>query len=157
MIIATQLKEENMARWSSLLALTLAGVILLNARASQADEIRSAVEAGNRAFIAAFLEGDAGAVAQLYTENAQVIAPGEPVARGRSAIAAAWQKTIAGGVEDLSLQTLEVEAAGDLACETGIVRLVSRDGRSTQGRYVVVWKREGGRWMLHRDIWNSEN
>jgi len=49
------------------------------------------------------------------------------------------------------------ESAGDLACETGIVRLVATDGTLSQARYVVVWKREGGQWKLHRDIWNSEN
>jgi uncharacterized protein (TIGR02246 family) len=137
--------------------LLLGTLAVLGALPSEADEVRDAVEAGNRAFIAAFLKGDADAVAQLYTENAQVFAPGAPVARGRAAIAAAWRRTIESGVADLSLQTAEVESDGDLACETGIVRLVSRDGTKTEGRYVVVWKREGGRWMLHRDIWNSES
>lgn len=146
-----------MARLSSRLALVLGGAFLLHSHPGHADEVRKAVEAGNRNFIAAFLRGDANAVAQLYTGNAQVIAPGAPVARGRSAIAAAWQKTIDSGVKDLSLQTAEVESAGDLACETGNVRLVSRDGSVIQGRYVVVWKREAGQWRLHRDIWNSEN
>jgi uncharacterized protein (TIGR02246 family) len=145
-----------MTRVIRLSALALAVAFVLLGRASHADEVRNAVEAGNRAFIAAFLAGDANAVAQLYTGDAQVISPGEPVARGRSAIAAAWQKTIDSGVKDLSLQTAEVESAGDLACETGIVRLVSKDGSSSEGRYVVVWKREGGHWKLHRDIWNSE-
>jgi uncharacterized protein (TIGR02246 family) len=134
----------------------LAVAFVLLGRVGHADEVRDAVEAGNRAFIAAFLAGDANAVAQLYTGDAQVISPGEPVARGRSAIAAVWQKTIDSGVKNLGLQTAEVESAGDLACETGIVRLVSRDGSSSEGRYVVVWKREGGQWKLHRDIWNSE-
>jgi uncharacterized protein (TIGR02246 family) len=145
-----------MVRSSGLrVALTLALALL--ARVGHADEVRAAVDAGNRAFRTAFLAGDADAVSRLYTESAEVIAPGAPVARGRAAIAAAWKKTIDAGVQDLSLQTAEVESAGDLACETGVVRLVSRDGKSTQGRYVVVWKREGGQWKLHRDIWNSEN
>jgi uncharacterized protein (TIGR02246 family) len=138
-----------------LLTVVWAVALLLHARPGRADEIRNAVEAGNRAFIAAFLRGDSQAVAQLYTENAQVIAPGEPVARGRTAIAAAWQKAIDGGVKDLSLQTAEVESAGDLACETGTVRLVSKAGAVTEGRYVVVWRRVAGQWKLHRDIWNS--
>jgi uncharacterized protein (TIGR02246 family) len=145
-----------MARSSSL-SLVLAIALGLLGRVGHADEIRDAVDAGNRAFRTAFLAGDANAVAKLYTENAQVIAPGAPVARGRAAIAAAWKKTIDVGFQDLTLQTAEVESAGDLACETGVVRLVSRDGKSTQGRYVVVWKREGGQWKLHRDIWNSED
>jgi ketosteroid isomerase-like protein len=104
-------------------------------------------EAGNRAFIAAFLRGDARAVAELYTENAPVIAPGAPVARGRAAIAAARQKAIDSGTGNLTLDTADVESAGDLAAETGTVRLVARDGKVTEARYVVVWK-------LHRDIWN---
>lgn len=144
-----------MARWFAILALGI--VPLLGPLPSAAaDEVRAAIEAGNRAFVVAFLKGDADAVAQLYTENAQVIAPGEPVAHGRAAIAAAWRRTIESGVTDLSLQTADVESAGDLAYETGKVRIVSRDGTSTEGRYVVVWKREDGRWKLHRDIWNSE-
>lgn len=145
-----------MTRSSTLVALALGLAFLLPARPGHADEARDAVEAGNQAFIAAFLKGDADALAQLYTEDAQVIAPGAPVARGRSAIAAAWQRTLDTGVQGLRLDTAEVESSGDLACETGIVRLVARDGTESQGRYVVVWKREGGRWKLHRDIWNSE-
>jgi uncharacterized protein (TIGR02246 family) len=137
------------------LAVAFVVASLLHARVGRADEVRAAVEAGNRAFIATFLAGDAEGVARLYTEDGQVIAPGEPVARGRSAIAAAWKKSIDSGVAELTLQTAEVESAGDLAFETGIVRMVARDGTATQARYVVVWKREEGRWKLHRDIWNA--
>jgi uncharacterized protein (TIGR02246 family) len=143
-------------RSSILLALAFGFAALLTARPGHADEVRDAVDAGNRAFIAAFLSGDTGALAELYTEDAQVIAPGAPVARGRSAIAAAWRRTIDSGVEDLRLQTGEVESAGDLAYETGVVRIVPKDGAPTEARYLVVWKREAGIWRLHRDIWNSE-
>lgn len=134
----------------------LAVALLSYGTAARSEDVRQAVDAGNRAFITALLRGDAHAVADLYTENAQVIAPGAPVARGRSAIAAAWQKSIDAGVKDLSLDTADVESAGDLAYETGKVRLVAKDGDVTEGRYVVVWKRTNGKWKLHRDIWNAE-
>ncbi len=139
-------------------ALAAAAVLaaLSYARPARADEVRQAVDAGNRAFIAAFLRGDARAVADLYTEDAQVIAPGAPVARGRSAIAAAWQKAMDSGIKDVRLDTADVESAGDLAYETGTVRLVGKDGAVSAERYVVVWKRAGGQWKLHRDIWNGE-
>lgn len=146
-----------MALVSSRSALLFGIALAAHSPPSSADDVRDAVEAGNRAFIAAFLRGDSNAVAQLYTENAQVISPGEAVARGRTAIAAAWQKSIDAGIKDVSLETAEVESAGDLACETGIVRLVAKDGTSSEARYMVVWKREGGQWKLHRDIWNSED
>ena len=56
----------------------------------------------------------------------------------------------------MQLETTDVESAGDLAYETGKVTIVARDGATSSARYLVVWKREGGSWKLHRDIWNSE-
>jgi uncharacterized protein (TIGR02246 family) len=128
--------------------------LLVSASAS-AEDVRQAIEAGNRAFITAFLRGNASAVADLYTEDAQVIAPGAPIATGRAAIAEFWQTSIASGIKDLTLETTGVESDGNLAYETGVVRLVPKEGAPTAARYVVVWKRLGDRWLLHRDIWNS--
>ena len=138
---------------ASTVSLILACCLL--ATSARSDEVRDAVQAGNRAFIKAFLQGDATAVANLYTADAQVIAPGSPAARGRAAIAAFWQKSIDSGVKDVTLETAEVESAGELAYETGIVRLVAKDGTASDARYVVIWKRIGGKWLLHRDTWNS--
>jgi uncharacterized protein (TIGR02246 family) len=137
-------------------SVSLVTAVLLYGATARSDDARAAVEAGNRAFIAAFLRGDARAVAELYTEDAEVIAPGAPVARGRSAIGAAWQKSMDSGVKDLTLNTANVESSSDLACETGTVRLVAKDGSVTEGRYVVVWKRTNGKWQLYRDIWNGQ-
>jgi uncharacterized protein (TIGR02246 family) len=130
-------------------------VLLLAAAPARAEDVRAAVEAGNRAFIAAFLRGDAQAVAGRYSEDAKVIAPGAAVASGRAAIAAFWQAQIDSGIRDVALETEDVESAGDLAYETGNVRLVAKDGSASTARYLVVWKRVGGRWLLHRDIWNA--
>ncbi len=59
-------------------------------------------------------------------------------------------------MKDVALETEDAEGVGDLAYETGTVRLVAKDGAASSARYVVVWKRSGGSWKLHRDIWNSE-
>jgi uncharacterized protein (TIGR02246 family) len=139
---------------SSLVALAFSSLVC--ATPARSEDVRHAVDEGNRAFIAAFLRGDARAVADLYTEDAQVIAPGAPVARGRAAIAASWQKAMDAGVKDVRLHTADVEASGDLASESGIVEIVAKDGAVAKERYVVVWKRSQGRWKLHRDIWNGE-
>ena len=141
-------------RLASLSLLALA--CLAPALPAHADAVRDAVEAGNRAFVAAFLKGDATAISHLYTADAQVIPPGAPVAKGRPAIAAFWQASIDSGIKDVKLDTADVESAGDLAYETGTVRLVAKDGTSSSARYVVVWKRVDGKWLLHRDVWNSE-
>lgn len=137
-------------------AVGLACVLLIAADA-RSEDARAAVDAGNRALIAALLRGDAQAVAGFYTEDAQVIAPGAAIASGRAAVAEFWQASIASGIQDMSLDTTGVESDGDLAYETGTVRIVSSDGSEAGARYVVVWKRTGDQWLLHRDIWNASD
>jgi uncharacterized protein (TIGR02246 family) len=132
----------------------LAAALVLAAPA-RAEDVRAAVEAGNHAFITAYLRGDAQAIGQLYTEDAQVLPPGGATVRGREAIAAYWEGSIASGIRDVTLHTAEVESAGPLAIETGKVRLVDADGRASEFRYLVVWKRVGTGWKMHRDTWNA--
>ena len=115
---------------------------------------REAIEAGNQAFIATFFRGDAQAVANLYTEDAKVIAPGAAVASGHAAIAIFWQAVMDTHVKAITLNTDVVESVGDLAYEDGIVKIVGANDEVTEGRYVVVWKKVGDTWQLHRDIWN---
>jgi uncharacterized protein (TIGR02246 family) len=116
--------------------------------------VRDAVDAGNYLFLKAFDARDAKAIAELYTEDARVIAPGAEPAAGRAAIAAFWAGAMQ-ATKSVRLETLSVESDGDLAFEDGVVHLTANDGSESAERYVVVWKRVGRRWHLHRDIWNA--
>jgi uncharacterized protein (TIGR02246 family) len=122
---------------------------------SQSD-VRAAVEAGGRDFSAAIARGDAAAVAAVYTSAAQVFPPNQDIVTGRAAIQQFYQGLIRAGVKGVPLTTREVEAQGDTAYEVGTYR-VTGDGNKVldSGKYVVVWKREDGKWKMHRDIWNS--
>jgi ketosteroid isomerase-like protein len=60
------------------------------------------------------------------------------------------------GATGLTLTAVEVEAHGDTAHEVGTWVLKAKDGTAVDnGKYIVIWKKEGGQWRLHRDIWNS--
>ena len=146
-----------MARSGIPLIVTLVSISLLVGATARSDEPRESIESVNRDFAAAFLRGDAEAVAELYTVDAELLPPGAEAVAGRPAIAAFWKGAIDSGVKDLVLTTVQVESAGDLAYEVGKVRLVANDGQVSEDRYLVVWKRESGKWQLHRDIWNSPN
>ena len=139
--------------------LTVAFVAMsfLYGAAARSDDTRESIESSNRDFAAAFLRGDAEAVAELYTKDAELLPPDAEAVAGRPAIAAFWKGAIDAGVKDLVLTTMQVESAGDLAYEVGTVRIVASNGQVSEDRYLVVWKRENGKWQLHRDIWNSPN
>lgn len=117
---------------------------------------RAAIEAANAKFSADFAKGDANAVASHYTSRAWAFPPNGEITRGREAIGKLWKGAMDGGGKQVKLTTVEVEAHGDAAHEVGTYALISDGGKPLDnGKYVVVWKREGGQWKIHRDIWNT--
>jgi uncharacterized protein (TIGR02246 family) len=123
--------------------------------ASQTD-LRKAIEAQNKRFGAAVEKGDVAALGALYTDDAQALPPNSDVVEGRAAIQEKWKGVLASGVGGASLETTDVETEGNLAYETGRYQMRSKDGKVLdRGKYVVVWKRSGSDWRIHRDIWNT--
>jgi uncharacterized protein (TIGR02246 family) len=122
-----------------------------------ADEVRAAIEAQNRAFGEAVRAGDTAAIGALYTEDGAVLPPNGAKVSGRAAVAEFWAGALAGGVAAAVLTTEEVAyGGGDTATEVGSAALSAKDGSALdEAKYVVLWKREGDSWRLHRDIWNS--
>lgn len=125
--------------------------------AAQKQDARAAVDAAGKTFSQAVMAGDAAKIGPLYAEDAQAFPPNAPRVDGRAAIQKMWTDVIASGVKRMELTTTEVQEAGDYAYETGTFSISGEaDKHLDHGKYVVVWKRQGGKWMMFRDIWNSD-
>jgi uncharacterized protein (TIGR02246 family) len=125
---------------------------------STTQQVREAIEAANEVFVATFGKGDAAGLAALYTEQGQLLPPNAGFQTGRQALQAFWQATIDAGIKEATLETLEVEPHGETAIEVGRYTLYAEGGQELDtGKYVVIWKQQGGKWRLHRDIFNSSN
>ena len=119
-------------------------------------EVQAAIAAVNENFMAAFKRGDAAGLANFYTENGQLLPTGRDFVTGRAAIQAFWQAAMDMGRKTVRLEIVEAEGHGDTAIEIGKYTLSWEAGNvMDRGKYVVIWKQEGGQWKLHRDIWNS--
>jgi uncharacterized protein (TIGR02246 family) len=135
-----------------------AAAILASAAIASAQDaaVRAAVEAANRKFAAGVAKGDAAALASLYTPEAQAFPPNSDVAKGKAAIQALWKSVLDSGIGSAELATTDVESQGNLASEAGTYVMKTKDGKvADRGKYVVVWKKIGGQWLIHRDIWNT--
>ena len=138
-------------------AIALVMVLGLAATAPAQDAARSAIDAANKKFIAAFNKKDASGVASTYSPVANAFPPNAPILKGRAAIQKMWQDVINSGITSISLVTTEVESGGNIAYESGTYEMKTQDGKvADKGKYCVVWKNVNGRWMLHRDIWSTD-
>ena len=119
-------------------------------------EIRDGIAAANANFMDTFNRGDGAGMGALYTENGQLLPPNSDFVSGQAAISAFWQGAIDMGIKTAKLETVEIDGEGDAVFEVGKYALGGEGGSEMDsGKFIVVWKKEGGGWKLHRDIWNS--
>jgi uncharacterized protein (TIGR02246 family) len=138
--------------WMVPLAVALVGGCGAPGRPSESGS-RQAIEAALRRYVAASNQGDAEALAALYTDDAMLLPPDHEAIQGREAIGAFWRQ---GTDEGLEVTTLTVEVDGDLGYSVGRYHLPPTDEEpADSGKYVMCLKRQrDGSWKLTADIWN---
>ncbi len=115
------------------------------------------VKAGNKMLLRHLKAGNATAIAACYSKKAILMPPGAPAQKRAKNIAGFWAGAIAQGVKSAALKTQEVDELGTTAIECGAFTLKGDGGAVLgTGKYLVVWKKEGGVWKLHRDIFNAD-
>lgn len=142
------------------LTITICSIFLLfNCTPAQEDnsaEIEEGISEANSKFMAAVAEGDTAKIATFYTEDGQFMAPNSEIITGKAGIQNYIQSSLDAGITGINLETLEVEGAGDTAWEVGQYTLFGEnDQEIDRGKYIVIWKKVGEEWKLHRDIFNS--
>ena len=119
-------------------------------------ELLSEIMSLNDLWMKDFLKGDAVAVGSHYTEDAVSLPPHSGAVVGREAIVRFWNDAMKSGVKGLNIQSKEAERTGDAAFEIGETELIGSDNTVIDRfNYMVIWKKQGGKWMIYREIWNS--
>lgn len=124
-----------------------------------ADE--SAIRDLNASWFRIYNRHDAAVLAALYADDAVLMMPGYPEARGRAAIQAAYQRdmdsmTKAGYMNNQGTNS-EIGVSGDVAWESNSFNITDKAGKKIDaGKYVTVFARKDGKWAIIRDIWNSD-
>ena len=116
---------------------------------------------GSRDWSAAYNAGDVETIVAKYTDNAVIMPPGAPAAAGRDAIREFITKDSAGakaaGVTLVISDGDEAGVAGDLAWHGGAYTVNDASGNAVDsGSYLEVLQNVDGKWMIVRDIWNSD-
>lgn len=125
-----------------------------------AESFDAAVKSGNTQWDAAFNRGDAAAVAQMYTADAQLLPPNKTPVQGTAAIQDFFTGLIKGGYTDHAIETLEVREAGDLGFQTGRWRArgpATNGGEQPAAEGLIVTiheKQKDGSWKIRVHTFN---
>ena len=122
----------------------------------QASDIHSTIRALSDNFESTFSIGDVTKIAGFYTKKGMLLPTGTDFVRGRQDIKDFWQSAINMGIKYIKIDIIEVEQHDDTAIEMSNYTLSGQDKRVIDaGKGIVIWKKKGDAWKMHRDIWNS--
>jgi ketosteroid isomerase-like protein len=138
----------------------IAAVVCAVALPALAADESPRIRAGTESWVKSFNGGNAGAVAALYAEDAVLMPPNAPPARGTAAIKEVIAKEIAGakkgGVTFVIGTGDEVNVVGDMAWHSGGYFVMDKAGKPVEaGKFLEVWEKKGGKWRMVRDMWSS--
>lgn len=117
--------------------------------------VKAEIVEANKEFIKFFAAIDSVELANLYTQDAKFMMNGAPAISGKENIQSTLSAIMNSGVTSVNLTTIDVWGTENLITEEGELSLFVGDEEVDQGKYIVLWKKEEGKWKLFRDIFNS--
>jgi uncharacterized protein (TIGR02246 family) len=152
-----------MKKSSFLLTALVSGCFLLSGYAGHAQSsfdlvtAKKQIEEANKSFTESIAKGDAATVANMYSSDAKFMGANSPSASGKQEIQTVIGGLIASGATQLVLSTVGVWGDAKLLAEEGTFTIAMKDGTSLdKGKYIVLWKKEDGKWKIFRDCFNSD-
>jgi len=116
---------------------------------------KAEIEEANKNFMALVAAGDSVGLANAYTVDAKFMSAGAPSVVGRANIQTAMSNIVQSGITRADLRLENVYGTEDLIAEEGELTLFVGDATVAVEKYIVLWKKEDGKWKLFRDIFNS--
>lgn len=116
---------------------------------------KAEIEEANKNFMALVAAGDSIGLANAYTIDAKFMSAGAPSVVGRTDIQTAMSGIVKAGITGVDLRLENVYGTEDLIAEEGELTLFVGEEAVAVEKYIVLWKKEDGKWKLFRDIFNS--
>lgn len=102
-----------------------------------------------------FNQGDAAAVAALYSEDVVYYDPMGRVHRGRQAVERYYQQSLAAGFSDMTIEKIEIEVLGDTAYDVARYTIADPRGEPLTGYHLAILAKEDGEWVVQRTLVNT--
>lgn len=118
--------------------------------------MRAEIEARNRIFTEAHVVIDSAAMVNIFTTDARILPPNADPVIGRPAIEAMTAQYMTFGITEFREETSAFYGNEELLVDEGTYVMTYDKGRSTEkGKYVNVWRKEGGEWKIYSNMWNT--
>lgn len=121
------------------------------------DSVKAEIAASNAVFGDGFVKGDSSLYINRYTKDGCIMPANNPLMCGAEQLAAFFRGGYAMGIRNVKLTTDEIIGGPDVVTEVGKYEILDGAGKTLDnGKFVVAWKQEDGKWKMYRDIWTTD-
>ena len=129
---------------AKILCSSLAVALFLTAAVAKSGDPKKDIDDLRSKYAELFNQKQADQLATLYTEDAVIVTAGTATIQGRKNIHDYLSGAFSQGAGNLNIQSEGTQVGGNLAYDWGKFT----DSTTTSGRYLVVLKKVGGKWLL---------
>jgi uncharacterized protein (TIGR02246 family) len=123
-------------------------------------KIKAEIQALENDWAKASTNKDVAAIVAFYADDAVSMTNNKPMLTGKAAIQKDIEADFAkrkGEVVSVAYETLDVYGNETVVTETGKTTVKDATGKVTYtGKYMVVWEKRNGKWLVIRDIYNDD-
>jgi len=122
----------------------------------------NAIQAAAASKDEAYKAGNANAIIPFYENDAVLMPPAQPTAKGRMAVrqslAANLTEMAASGFATTISEGAEIVVSGDYAFRSGTYSTTDKTGATVDtGKWLEVWHKANGAWRITKSISNSDS
>lgn len=118
--------------------------------------VKSAIAESNKAYGESFASADSAKFINSFTTDGCIMPANAPKLCGAEALGMFFKGAITMGVKNIVLTTEDVMGGPEFVIETGTYNLQGDANLSLDnGKFIVVWKIEEGKWKMFRDIFTT--
>jgi ketosteroid isomerase-like protein len=127
----------------------------------QLSSAHAEVQENNDRFCAALGRRDLDALMAYYDPEICLLIPGAPPIRGHDGVRAYYEQVFAAGVNAASMETVQLEEAGDRLVEIGTYKMAldppGAEPFEDTRKYMIVHRRQDdGTWAMWLDMFHSD-
>jgi ketosteroid isomerase-like protein len=117
--------------------------------------VKKIIEEKNKQFTQAHITRDTAFLNNIFTKDAKVFAPNTDVVTGHKAIAALNVDWVNYGIKTFNEESTAFYGGPEYIIDEGNYDCTYGKNTFEKGKYLDVWKKEGGEWKLFTNIWNT--
>ena len=117
----------------------------------------ASITQSNQRYMKAFKASDSAEVSKCFSKEGKLMIADTPAIEGRDEIMQYFASLMNKGINTFDLKSKKIWGDSSLLAEEGTYEMTDITRvKVDKGKYIVLWKPEGGNWKMYRDTYTSD-